>query len=59
MLLGHRLSSAGEDRSGHPVRRGREVLGRPTARDVEASPGGIQGVVPGVAPRKGIHAHGL
>ena len=31
----------------------------PPRGDVETPPGGIQRVVPGLAPRKGIHAHGL
>jgi len=49
----------GEDRSGDPVRRRREVRRRPTAGDIETQLSGIQRGVPGVTPRDGIHEEGL
>ena len=49
----------GEHRSRRPVGRGGEVLRRTTAGDVETTPGGIQGVLPGHPPRSRIHDDGL
>ncbi len=48
-----------EDSAGGCVGGRREVRGRPAARDVEAAPVGVEGLVPGFAPRKGSHASGL
>ena len=48
-----------ERRARRAVRGRREVGGGTAARDVETAPGGIQRLVPRVAPGNGIHASGL